>query len=240
MNHTLLVVGQASAQCASQAPSSSPPWLQLIQAIGGIATTVGVLTALYIAVVRDPREAFEAHRQHLEQVAALQRAKAERAAAHARKLLPSCARAPILGDSWWTVRVENSSAAPITILSIEVTAIDTNGIEVADGCRPADNARAAFSESLGLELHEPKAGAFEQAIKTAVTVHFVKVWPRTLPPHRHAVMTYTAVDANYRLRVTVDYEDDEGFQWRRTDADQPHRIDLLTDSTMRSRAWHTL
>jgi hypothetical protein len=29
-------------------------WLQEIQAIGAVATTIGVLTALYIAVIRDP------------------------------------------------------------------------------------------------------------------------------------------------------------------------------------------
>jgi hypothetical protein len=225
MNLPLEFVRQASAQCASQAASSSPSWLQEIQATGAVATTVGVLIALYIAVIRDPREASAEHQHQMAQMAALQRARADRAAAHARKLVPSSARARVLGDSWWTVRIDNGSAAAITILSIGVVAVDTSGSEVPGGCRPADDARAALSGSLESDMQRPLTGALEQAIQTAVTVHFVREWPSTLPPHRHAVMAYTAADPTYRLRVTIEYEDDEGFQWRRTDSGQPRRTD---------------
>jgi hypothetical protein len=53
-DHPLVLVGPMTAQCASQAASQSPLWLQVIQATGAIATTVGVLIALYIAVIRGP------------------------------------------------------------------------------------------------------------------------------------------------------------------------------------------
>jgi hypothetical protein len=225
MNHPLEFIGQAAVQCASQAPTAAPLWLQVIQAAGGLATTVGVLIALYIAVIRDPREASEEHRHHVAQMAALQRAKADRAGAHARKVVPSCARAPILGDSWWIVRMDNESVASTTIVAVDVTAVDSKGIEVPNGCLPADNARSALAESLGSQLQRPLAGTLEQTVQSAVTLHFVKEWPRTLPPLRHAVMTYTAADPSYRLRITVDYKDDEGFQWRRTESRQPRRID---------------
>ncbi|MUL47515.1 hypothetical protein FZI85_13245 [Mycobacterium sp. CBMA293] len=92
----------------------------------------------------------------------------------------------------------------------------------ADPCRQADNARSAFSESLSLQ--RPAAGELEHALQTAVSGHFVKQWPRMLAPQRHAAIAYTTADPNYRLSVTLDYEDDEGFQWRRTDAGQPKRI----------------
>jgi hypothetical protein len=36
---------------------------------------------------------------------------------------------------------------------------------------------------------------------------------------------YTTADANLKLRVTIDYEDEAGYQWRRTDTGQPRRTD---------------
>jgi hypothetical protein len=33
----------------------------------------------------------------------------------------------------------------------------------------------------------------------------------------------------YTLRVTVDYEDEAGYQWRRTEIGQPKRIDTEPD-----------
>jgi hypothetical protein len=38
-------------------------------------------------------------------------------------------------------------------------------------------------------------------------------------------MAYTTTDPNYVLRITIDYEDEAGFQWQRTDTDQPTRMD---------------
>jgi hypothetical protein len=51
--------------------SQSPQWIQITQAIGSVATTIGVLTALYIAVIRDPRKASQEHIHHLERLNAL-------------------------------------------------------------------------------------------------------------------------------------------------------------------------
>jgi hypothetical protein len=45
-SHAQPFLGQMAAPCASLAASQLPHWLQMIQAVGGIATTVGVLTAL--------------------------------------------------------------------------------------------------------------------------------------------------------------------------------------------------
>jgi len=206
----------------------------MIQATGGIATTIGVLTALYIAVIREPRQASEEHRHHMAQLAAAERVKREQAGAHARKLVPACERAPILGDRWWTVRIDNASAAATIIHSVAVTAVDTNGIEVRGGVQAADNARLALSERLGSRLQAPQSGVLEQVVQTAVTDHFVKDWPRSLPSHRHAVMAYTATDPSFRLHVTVEYEDDEGFQWRRTDTGEPLGIGAMADRAIDS------
>src|SRR5215813_5633507 len=91
-----------AAQYAPQAVSQSPTWLQVIQAIGSVATAVGVLIALYVALIREPKEASAEHRHHVAQMDALRNVKNERLWAQARKLVPSCARTPLLGELWWT------------------------------------------------------------------------------------------------------------------------------------------
>jgi hypothetical protein len=207
---------------------TNPLWLQVIQAAGGIATTIGVLIALYIALIRDPRESSAEHNHHVAQMEAVRRARTERFGAQARKLVPSCVRTPMLGDSWWAVRIDNASNKVTTIISVDVMAIDTNGVEVPDGCLQVDQAfdksiRSALSESLETALDRHLSAAIKQAIRDAVAVHFVNGWPRTLAPNHHAVMCYTTTDPTYKLRVTLDYEDEVGFQWRRTDAGQPRR-----------------
>lgn len=235
-NQTLVSLGRITTQCASQAASQSPSWLQVIQAIGSIATAIGVLIALYIAVIRDPREASEEHRHHLAQMDALARARADRARAQAEKLVASCARTPLLGDSWWTARIDNASSAVTTIVSVDVMAVGPEGVEIIGGCHratsimPLDKAfdesiRAAISESLETGLERPPTDAVREAIRDALGVHFVNAWPRTLRPSQHAVMAYTTTDPNYKLRITVDFEDEAGFRWRRTDAGHPRRLE---------------
>jgi hypothetical protein len=163
-------------------------------------------------------------------MAALWHARAERFGAQARKLVPSCIRTPMLGDVWWAVRIDNASNKVTTVLRVEVTAIDNNGAEVPDGCLQVDQAfdksiRAALSESLDTALDRHLNAAIKQAIRDAVAVHFVNGWPRTIAPNHHAVMCYTTTDPRHKLRVTIDYEDEAGFQWRRTDTSQPRRTD---------------
>jgi hypothetical protein len=235
-DHLPGLVTSLAAPCAQLGSSQTPHWIQIVQAAGGIATTIGVLTALYVVVFRDPREASQEHKHHLEQMAAIQRAKTEHFVAQARKLVPSCVRTPLLGDTWWAVRIENASTKVTTILDVDVTAIDANGLEVPGGCRPTTNTmladhafdrsvRAALSDSLESALERPVTDAIKQAIRDAVAVHFVNRWPHTMPPTQHAVMSYTTTDPKYKLRVTIEYEDETGFQWRRSDTGQPVRVD---------------
>jgi hypothetical protein len=55
--------------------------------------------------------------------------------------------------------------------------------------------------------------------------HFVNKWQKTLGPNQSALMAYTITDPSFGLRVTVDYEDEVDYQWRRRDSSQPVRID---------------
>jgi len=221
---------------ASPAVSQPPHWLYVAQATGAVATTIGVLVALYIAVVREPRKDASERRHHAAQIDALHRAERERVAAQARKVVPSYVRTPMFGDSWWTVRIDNASNAMTTLLAVEVTALDTNGFEIIGGCRQANNTmsvdqvfdqtiRAALSDMSGSGFERQLVPAFKHAIRDAIVGHLVSEWPHTLPPNQHAVMAYTTTDPNFRLRVTIDYEDEAGYQWQRTDTSQPSRTD---------------
>ena len=214
-------------------------WLREIQALGAVATTIGVLTVLYIAVIRDPRKASQEHLHHLERMNALHRVRMDRIEAQARKVVPSRGRIPMFGDLWWTVRVDNAGNTMTTILAVNVKAIDTSGCEVPGGCRPASRnvpfdqafdrvARAVQLESLRDGPHQPGSHlvpVLKQAIRDTLAGHLVKRWPRILSPNQYAVMAYTTTDPSYELCITIDYEDEDGYQWRRTETSQPTRTD---------------
>ncbi|ORW90474.1 hypothetical protein AWB92_19815 [Mycobacterium sp. IEC1808] len=236
INETVAFAGRITAQGASDVVNQLPLWLQGIQAVAAVATTVGVLIALYVAVVREPRKAAEERRRHKAQIDALRRVRGKRVAAQARKVFPSCARAPMFGDSWWTVRIDNASDAVTTILAVDVKAVDTKGVEVADGCEQANNAMRvdqALDRSIlaALSTFHGASGqrgdlppTFKQALRDALVGHFATAWQRTLSPNQHAVMVYRTTEPDFTLRVTIDYEDQAGYQWRRTDSGQPERI----------------
>ena len=208
------------------------PLLTETQAIAAVATTISVLIALYVTVVRDPRRAAEEARRSKARLDALHRVVRERIAAQARKVVPSCVRTPMFGDSWWTVRIDNASRAVMTLVSIDVEAIDANGIAIPDGCRQANNTMPvdqAFDRSIlalsgSLKSRFEQSPAVKQALRDAVVGHFSTEWKRTLSPNQHTMMAYTTTNPDHALRVTIVYEDEAGYQWRRTDTSQPERI----------------
>jgi hypothetical protein len=138
-----------------------------------------------------------------------------------------------------------------TILGVDVAALDTNGFEVPHGCSraagmvPVDQ---VFDRSIRAALYDMPRGrfeheavpAFKQAVRDAMVGHFVNEWPRTVPPSEHAVMAYTTTNPNFKLRITIDYEDEAGYQWRRTDISQPRRIDDTPLPATGTRLWWRL
>ena len=56
-DHALVIVGHISAQDSSITVTQTPLWFQVTQAAAAVATTVGVLIALYVATIREPRKA---------------------------------------------------------------------------------------------------------------------------------------------------------------------------------------
>jgi hypothetical protein len=225
-----------------------------------VATTIGVLNALYIAVIRDPRKASQEHRHRLERMDALHRVHMDRLEAQARKVVPSRGRIPMFGDLWWTVRIDNASNTMTTLLAVDVKAVDANGFEVLGGCRPANRnvpfdqafdraVRVVQFESLRDGPHQPRdrhhpgsdlIPVLKQAIRDTLAGHLVKRWPPMLPPNHYVVMAYTTTDPNYELRITIDYEDEAGYQWRRTDTSQPTRTDrepLISGGAQPAAVW---
>jgi hypothetical protein len=214
-NDASLSIGHIIAQGTSSAGDQLALWLQGTQAIAAVATTIGVLIALYVAVVREPRKAAAEHRRHEAQRDALRRAMRKRVAAQARKVVSSCVRAPMFGDSWWTVRIDNTSNAVTTILAVEVQALDTKGVEVPDGCEQANNTMpldqafdrsilAALSTFTGAsEQRSSLPPTFKQALRDALVGHFATAWEPILSPNQHAVMAYRTTNPDYTLREVV-------------------------------------
>ena len=226
-----------TAQGATCAGDRVSLWIQSTQAIAAVATTIGVLIALYVAVIREPKKASEERRHHQAQIDTVRRAVRKRVAAQARKLVPSCVRAPMFGDTWWTVRIDNTSNAVTTILCVDVAAVDADGVEVPDGCRQANDTlsvdqafdrsiRAALSASGSAEseLGTRLTPVLKRTLRNALIGHLTTEWQHVLPPNHHTVMAYTTARPEYALRVTIDYEDDAGYQWQRTDTSPPRRI----------------
>jgi hypothetical protein len=212
----------------ANAVNQMAPWLTETQATAAVATTLSVFIALYVTVVREPRRAAEEARRREARMDTLRRAVRERIAAQARKVVPSCVRTPMFGDSWWTVRIDNASNTMTNILAVDVTALDANGFEVADGCKQANSAvpfDEAFDRAVRAVRSESLVPVLRQAIRDTLAGHLVKRWPRVLPPHQYAIMAYTTSDPSYELRITIEYEDEVGFQWQRTDTSQPTRTD---------------
>jgi len=125
--------------------SQIPAWLEITTSV---ASTVGVLAALYVAVWREPRkaradreaqntQATEDRNRYNDQMAALQRAEDDRIAAQARKIVPEIASGDRFGENIWLAHIQNASTGVINDLRVAVTAYDDQGVEVADGVQKA-------------------------------------------------------------------------------------------------------
>src|SRR5262249_41674925 len=72
------------------------------------------------------------------------------------------------------------------------------------------------AERLSLRRHLPGGRTFSPSPAWLCLPH--------LPPNQHTVMAYTTTKPDYTLRVTIEYEDETGYQWRRINSSQLKRI----------------
>ena len=231
---------------------NDPLWYVVIQAAAAVATTIGVLVALYVTVIREPQKAAEERKRHQTEMDALNRAEADRVTAQARKIVPSCVRAPMFGNNWWTVKIDNTSNGLTTLLSAHVAAIGSDGTVMPNGCSQSNNTMPidqAFDKSIRAALYGSLQGGLDrsgfgsmisrgssqqlanqiaptvkQAMQEAMVGHFVTEWQKTLGPNQSALMAYTTTEPDLKLRITIEYEDEAGYHWRRTDSTQPIRV----------------
>jgi hypothetical protein len=230
--------------------SQIPAWLEITQSV---MTTVGVLGALYVAVWREPRKARVERAERAAEMAALQRAEDDRIAAQARKVVPAVYRADLFGENIWTVRINNLSSGVVSNLAVRVVAIEQGGGEVPNGCAQANNQISVgkgMERIVSDALSGALSGAFQsnpmlgrmgtdqirrlvdQRLGTEVSERMrevmlgqlVREWMTTLTPGQFAVMAFKTTNSTYTLRVTIEYEDEAGYRWQRTDSSQPSRL----------------
>ncbi|WP_261864803.1 hypothetical protein, partial [Mycobacterium marinum] len=130
-----------------------------IQNGGSIATAVGVLIALGIAVWWEPKkarderkarakQATDESKRHTEQLAEMRRAEDDRLAAQARRIIATTVKADVLVPNTWHVKIENTSTDAISSLCVNAIAHDKDGNIVPDGCRQArPDAKASIADA---------------------------------------------------------------------------------------------
>ena len=95
----------------------------------------------------------------------------------------------MFGETWWTVRIDNASGAVITMLGVDVAALDTNGFEVPHGCSraagmvPVDQ---VFDRSIRAALYDMSRGRFEHERCPRSSKQYVTRWWVTLSMNGHA------------------------------------------------------
>jgi hypothetical protein len=69
---------------------------------------------------------------------------------------------------------------------------------------------------------------FGNKLREAMAGELATEWTKTLTPNQQSVMAFKAASADYRLQITIEFEDEAGYRWERSDTSQPRRI---TEST---------
>jgi hypothetical protein len=161
-------------------PDSVPEALQLAVAWATVAGAGGVVLAgigLLLQWLRTREERREGaaqavlERERFErQIAALQQAENDRLAAQARRIVPSLIRASVVMPDLWHVRIDNASTEVISLLHVDVYAVDDDGQRVVDGCEEAD--RTEVGQAMG-EFFAPAITQMYD-VMTARFRHFIE------------------------------------------------------------------
>lgn len=170
----------------------------------------------------------------------------------ARKVLPSTMSMSVFGEGAWRIAVHNHSTGPITELQVRVVAIDATGAEVPNAVQRSKDifstqdasARLvgdAFSGSLTPVMGSAMARYAGRAITPTVqpkmqgilAAHMADGYPSGLAPDQQAFALHI-LSAGTSPQVRVEFRDEEGLRWTRTDDRKPQR----QESTERRRCRH--
>jgi hypothetical protein len=143
----------------------------------------------------------------------------------------------VLGPHIWAVTVVNHSTSLAVGLQVSVDAVDSEGNELPDGARRSTQAIADVFAKLRtgpwpVEHHpltDPggvlPAGRPVFLINRTdiVAAHNALEFPRWLRPNQHASALYS-LESNAFPRVRIQFEDEAGKLWSRTNDAEPERV----------------
>jgi hypothetical protein len=143
----------------------------------------------------------------------------------------------LLGSHIWAVTVVNHSTSLAVGLQVSVAAVDSEGNELPDGARRSTQAIADVFAKLRtgpwpVERHPPTdpggvlpAGQPVCLINRMdiVAAHNALDFPRWLRPNQHASALYS-LESNAFPRVRIQFEDEAGKLWSRTNDAEPERV----------------
>jgi hypothetical protein len=144
----------------------------------------------------------------------------------------------LLGPQVWAVTVINHGNSLVTGLTVSVDAVDSEGNDVPDGAHRSKQLLAEVFAKLrtgrwpdesprpidgpGAESAPPEAGFLTQR-RDLLAAHTALGFPRWLRPSQHASALYH-LELGACLRVRIQYEDEAGIIWDRTNNAEPHMV----------------
>jgi hypothetical protein len=157
--------------------------------------------------------------------------------ASARQVATCRTPVTLLGPQIWAVTVTNHSTALAIGLTVSVDAVDPNGNDLPDGAersrQPSTEVFARLRTDPWPDAHDPPIDptqatppgqkVFPTTPMDVVAAHTALNFPRWLRPNQRASALY-AVKPNASLRVHIQFEDETGEVWSRTNDAEPERV----------------
>ncbi|BBZ47934.1 hypothetical protein MPRM_52150 [Mycobacterium parmense] len=143
----------------------------------------------------------------------------------------------LLGPQIWAVTVANQSASLAIDVQVSVDAVDSEGRSIPGGARRSTQAIADVFARLRTgpwpDEHHPliepggvlptRQQVFLASRMDLVAAHNAVDFPRWLRPNQHASALYS-LGPDASLRVRIQFEDEAGEVWSRTNDADPERV----------------
>lgn len=86
-------------------------------------------------------------------------------------------------------------------------------------------------------FRDQRVGAdFSDRLREAMIGELATEWTKTLTPSQKTVTAFKATSAEYRLQMVIEFEDEAGYRWKRSDSTQPRQIHESTTETAVGRS----
>lgn len=162
-------------------------------------------------------------------------------AAAAREVTIHRTPVALLGPQFWAVTVVNHGASLAVGLRVSVDAVDSEGNGLTEGARRSSQAISDVIPKLKVgpwpdhrrPLSDPPGAlrsrrpTFLMSRMDIVAAHNAPDFPRWLRPNQHASALYS-LEPEASPRVRIQFEDEAGNLWSRTNNSEPERISPST------------